>query len=193
MAPAATYRDMFNQTGVHSNKSFYGVEAIGVPGELAGSWYIFNKYGSGNISWKQLFTDAINYAQNGFEVGPHLSFALNYNRAFIDNISQLREVYINPATNELYKTGDIIKLPTLAKTLETLANSANPHKTFYKTIAQQILDDIYNKITHEFPGQKPIINLGDFQNYKVIESEAYIQQLPGNFVLHTTKLPSISL
>ena len=182
---------MFNKTGIANNRSSYGVESIAVPGELAGYWQMYNKYGSKKVQWKDLFTGAIDYARNGFSVGQHLNDALEQNRKTIMKISQLRGAYVNPATNDLYKKDEMLKQPTLAATLEELANSASPYDTFYKTIARKIIDDIYLNITHEFPDQTPIIDAMDFLNYKVIESEAYSQKLRDNITVHTTTLPGL--
>ena len=189
-APWAAYRDMFNHTGMPStNHSSYGVESIAVPGELAGYWHLYNRFGSKQISWKRLFQDAINFARNGFPVGEHLENALNQNRNTIMRLSQLREVYVNPNTNDVYKRGDNLRQPNLALTLEKLSEAVDPHDYFYNQLAKLILDDIYMNISAEFPGQTPIMVLSDFARYSVIEEEAYSVLLKSNLTLHTVKLP----
>lgn len=53
--------------------------------------------------------------------------------------------WINPETNATYASGDILKRPVLAKTLERLGSSPDPVKLFYhgemaKTMAQEFKD-----------------------------------------------------
>lgn len=46
-------------------------------------------------------------------------------------------MFINPLNNQLYKTGDIIKQPNLAKTLEKIAD--NGAKAFYDGELSQVI------------------------------------------------------
>ena len=86
VAPQAAYRGMYyGQPSASVNgmiapdlikgdcaKCRTGALAIAVPGELAGLEYVFKKYGSGKVTWKQLVQPAIELAMNG-PVGPLLA------------------------------------------------------------------------------------------------------------------------
>ncbi|KAI2810184.1 hypothetical protein BLOT_001342 [Blomia tropicalis] len=187
-APAKAYRDMFNSTGIPTNRSSFGVESIAVPGELAGYWRMYNEYGSGIIPWKRLFRDAIKFAKDGFPVGQHLQDAMDQKKDTLLRLNSLRQHYVNPNTNELYRKGEILRQPVLAKTLENLANSHDPRAYFYKNLSKLILEDI-QKATAEFPGQVPIIEQSDFDNYDVIEQDAFVHKMHDDITLHTTELP----
>lgn len=189
MAPAAAYRDMYNSTksDAQYSSSALGLQAIGVPGELAGYWHMYRNYGSGNIPWERLFKDAINFAENGFPVGNHLEEAMSQRRNFIMEHEHLKNVYVNSETEELYKHGEIFKQPQLAETLRNLSLAQDPHQYFYEEIAAKILYDLYEQ--NDFPNQKPILTAKDFTSYEIIEEDAYSFDIKDGIKLHTNKLP----
>lgn len=52
-----------------------------------------------------------------------------------------REAYVNPTTGQLYREGDLLKLPKLAKTFKTIA--AEGPETFYTgSLSQDIITDL---------------------------------------------------
>ncbi|XP_017487952.1 PREDICTED: gamma-glutamyltranspeptidase 1-like, partial [Rhagoletis zephyria] len=188
-APAAAYRDMFNNTQTHNNRSSYGIESIAVPGDVAGYWRAFSKFGSGKITWRRLFEDAIKFARDGFPVGQHLNDALEQNRKSIMWLKPMHQVYVNPATKDLYKVDEIFKQPVLAETLTQLANATNPKDFFYNTLSKKILEDIYKVNAPQFPGQKGIITRDDFLKYDVLEEEAFTYEFDNKLKVHTAQLP----
>lgn len=188
-APSAAYRDMFNNTHTPNNRSSYGVEAIAVPGDLAGYWRVFSEYGSKKVTWHRLFDDAIKFARDGFPVGQHLNDALEQNRKSIMWLKPMHDVYVNPATKDLYKVDEIFKQPVLAETLSQIANATNPKDFFYNTLSKKILEDIYKVNALQFPGQKPIITRDDFLKYDCIEEEAFTYEFANKLKVHTAGLP----
>lgn len=50
-----------------------GGNAVAVPGQIKGMEYAWRRFG--NLTWKELFEDAINIAENGFEVTDALCYA----------------------------------------------------------------------------------------------------------------------
>ena len=191
-APDGAHRNMFNDADEGKNSSYYGLESLAVPGELAGYRYVFERYGSRNIKWEDLFEQAIQYAKDGFIVGEKLARAINQNRDIIYHHKHLSDVFVNPNTGKVFTTGETLKQPALGNTLEELSKSSDPMMTFYTIQAKKIIDDI-EKLKKSFPDQKPIITVRDFQKYDVIESKKYgypVKFKNENYLLHTSDLPS---
>lgn len=71
-APLAATEDMFKtkQEYLRSAKS------IGVPGEVAGYWYLHKKYGS--KTWKELVEPSIKVCEEGFPLSKHMRDSLSY-------------------------------------------------------------------------------------------------------------------
>ena len=207
----AATRDMFNRTAspVHGNwnfttsggnfsafkekdssRSYYGLESIAVPGELAGYWHLYTRYGSGRVPWKALFTDAVHYARHGFPVSQHLADAFDALKQTILKLPSLREAYLNPETGQLFRLGETFKQRSLANTLDMLANSYNPLELFYGQISKQILNDLF-KLQYQFPGQEVLLTREDFAAYEVIEKRSFTTDFgTGQLRLHTTPLPT---
>lgn len=188
MAPKNVFRDMFNTSKIE-DASQLGLQSIAVPGELAGYWHLHSNYGSGRITWKRLFRDSIDYAENGFEVGFHLQNSLRSNRAKIMKFKHLKQVFFNEKTKNLYQKGEILRQPKLAETLRNLSESLDPNQYFYQELAEKIIADIYDRDRSDFPEQQPIITVEDFHNYRLQERSALSARIKDDMFLHTTHLP----
>ena len=90
---------------------------------MAGYWVAHQA--GGRLPWKQLFEPAIKLCTNGIIVTKVLSNAIAENRDDIRNSPELSSIYINPLTNEFYKENDIIKMPSLAKTLKIISEKGS--------------------------------------------------------------------
>lgn len=53
-----------------------GFRAIATPGEIAGYWLAFKRYGSGQISWYDLLKPSIDLCRNGVPVSKYLGYVL---------------------------------------------------------------------------------------------------------------------
>ncbi|CAB3398691.1 unnamed protein product [Caenorhabditis bovis] len=142
-APSAATEDMFVQ---NPSDSVYGYRSIATPSELHGFWTVFNKYGSGKVTWKRLFEPSINLALHGFPVSSNLAMVLADKEKLIRDEPTMREIFVNPKTNRVYEEGDILKRQRLANTYSLLANATDPVELFYKggmaqTIAGEITDN----------------------------------------------------
>lgn len=115
-APAASTADMFVKNFKLAKR---GGLAAAVPGELKGYWEMYKKYG-GKAPWKELFTDAIKMCEEGIPVSKGLADQIRNNRDQILRTPGLRERLQNER-GELAKFGEVIKLPTLARTLKLVA------------------------------------------------------------------------
>ncbi|VDL77309.1 unnamed protein product [Nippostrongylus brasiliensis] len=126
-APAAAHRDMFRND---SDGSKYGFKSAAVPGELAGYWHAFTTRGSGRVAWKDLIEPSIQLCRRGVPVSDYLDNVMKVKERHFRLFPSMK-AWINPTTNTTYKSGDLLKRPKLAATLEKLANAQNPVNLFY--------------------------------------------------------------
>lgn len=136
--------------------SLEGGLSIAVPGELMGMWELHQKYGK--LPWSQLFEPIIKLCREGHLVTEYLARVLRKREKEIKEIPSLREVFVNPATGEIWNEGDKLKRPAMADTFEVIAKEGAD--TVYKMgkIGKQLLSDI-----QEFGG---ILTDEDFLEYK---------------------------
>lgn len=153
VAPKAASENMF----AGNKSSLEGGLSIAVPGELKGMWELHQKYGK--LPWKDVFQPVITLCREGHEITEYLATVLRFKEKEIIEEPTLREVFVDPKTNEIWKAGDKVKREALANTMEIIANEGV--ETFYGMgkIGRQVLDDI-----KEFGG---ILTEDDFAEYKV--------------------------
>jgi gamma-glutamyltranspeptidase/glutathione hydrolase/leukotriene-C4 hydrolase len=106
---------------------FEGGLASAVPGEIAGYWKAHQI--AGKLPWKRLFEPAISYCRNGFKISPTLANALGQSETAIRRNPSLKRLFVDPVTDKLYRSDDVLRLPALARTLEII--SENGSKAFY--------------------------------------------------------------
>ena len=121
-APASVYQNIFVD---HPGTSARGGLSIGIPGELKCLDEAFHHYGSRaltgeGVTWAELFSDAIATARDGFEVNALLAFRLASIPNIILNDPGLKKTFTN-STGGLKRVGDIVKMPELAVTLNSIA------------------------------------------------------------------------
>uniref|UniRef100_A0A1A9X248 Gamma-glutamyltransferase n=1 Tax=Glossina brevipalpis TaxID=37001 RepID=A0A1A9X248_9MUSC len=174
-APAAAHKDMFI-----GETSITGARAVAVPGEILGYWELHKRYG--RLPWKSLFQPTIKLCKEGHFVSKYLAAALKSKEKEIRAEPSLAEVFVKP-DNSLYKEGDFLKRPTLAMTLERIAN--NGAKEIYdggKT-GKMLVKDIQN--------MGGIITEEDLKNYKVeFKTEHVEAKITSTYKLYTTPLPT---
>ncbi|KAF7989875.1 hypothetical protein HCN44_008549 [Aphidius gifuensis] len=116
---------------------------IAVPGEIAGYAEAHKKFGSGKISWSELFQPTIDLCKNGFKITKTLHDALEKSQSDIENDETLRELFMDNKTNSqsLKREGQLVNQTTLCKTLATIA--LNGSSEFYNgTLTKTIVDDL---------------------------------------------------
>ncbi|CAG2176085.1 unnamed protein product [Oppiella nova] len=190
-APAAAYPNLYKDRG-HAN-SVDGPLAIGVPGELHGYWHMFTEYGSKNVAWSELFEGAIGLCNNGFPVSEHLGSCLTQKESYILKHTALKDVYVNPETQKIYKQGETMKQLTLGQTLKRISESADPVKLYYEEISKTLVEDIENsaKDWDVLNNTQPIITVKDFLDYRPVISDAVHvrfdvnNKLENNLMLHS--------
>lgn len=150
------------RSGEHATLQFYkdkGLSAIPprgylsvntVPGAVSG-WdaaYRYARTSMGNsLPWRDLLSDAVHYAKEGFVVTPSLAKweAINVDTSdpVYRNLQQyegFRKIFLKPG-GKPYQLGETLKQPELAGTLEQIARQGA--EVFYKgEIAHRIVSDL---------------------------------------------------
>jgi len=138
-APLAAHADMYLDSlgNVIPGKSTLGATAVGVPGTVAGVIAVHEKYGS--LPLKEIMSPVIALAEKGVIVTEKQAKRLdNYRQLFIQ---------VNSDTTffaTVYKKGDTIKYPALAKTLQKISEQGK--NGFYKgEVAEKLSNFIQSK------------------------------------------------
>lgn len=180
-APAAATADMFLNATDNTGAKF-----IAIPGELKGLHYAYEKYGSGKLSWSELFEPAIRKAKLGFPISEEMEKQLQ--SLYTEYISvkpglyrYFCELYCNHERTGVKKAGEIVKNVKLAETLTKVQK--NGVKAFYQgDIAEQIIKDIRDA--------GGIMTMDDLKSYTVEEHPALVIPLPNaGYTIHAPPLP----
>lgn len=174
VAPSAATWDMFNNTDKVS-----GGLAIAVPGELKGYGELHKKYGK--LKWSRLFEPIIELCRKGHIVSPYLGGILESRKETVFNSPTLREIYVDPITNDTYKVGDRVKRLKLADTFEIIQREGADSIYNNGTIGRMMVKDI-----EDIGG---IITTKDLMDYNVLWREPITVKLENNKQLYTVPLP----
>ena len=152
-APQLATKDMYLDANgdVSPDKSQLGALAIAVPGTVAGLFEIHKKFGT--IPFEKLIEPAIQLARNGVVATEAQAKRLNHHKISFRKVNQKRILY-----DQEWRTGDTIKNPLLAKTLERI--QLHGRDGFYKGKTA----DLIVEQTQKLGG---IITKEDLEAYKV--------------------------
>ena len=163
-APQAATPDMWpkdSKGNVIGNQKAIGGKSVGVPGEVAGLSYAFEKYGSGNVTWEEVLQPAIKLAEEGFYVAPNLGEVWKDYYGWMLDYPEFGDIYLKD-DGMTYEVGELFKTPALAKTVRKIAEGGKD--AFYKGPMAEAMVNRINKYGGVF-------TVEDFENYTVKEME----------------------
>ncbi len=159
----------------HKKMPVWGWEAVTVPGAVSAWVAMSEKFGA--LPFEALFTDAIGYARDGFQVGPKTAFFWGHALRNFKDYPSFQKTFGIDGSAPL--TGQRMRLPDHATTLEQIA--ATRGESFYRgALAEQIVADA---AAHNAP-----MSLDDLARHKAdwvepIESSAFdaaLHEIPPN-------------
>ncbi|TNE60034.1 MAG: gamma-glutamyltransferase [Alphaproteobacteria bacterium] len=132
-----------------------GGQSVGVPGAIA--LYAKAHDAHGNLPWADLFTPAIDLAENGFEVSPKLNRWLT-RLPTVERMPQIKGYFTDNGLP--YPVGATLKNPDLAHSLRLIA--AQGPDAFYRGA---ITDEIIENVAHA-PLNPATLTRADFAAYE---------------------------
>lgn len=153
-APAAANPDMYRNK---QSGSTLGFLAVGVPGTVLGLETALRDYGT--MSREQVMAKAIEIAEKGYKVTPYDAQQFKDDKALFLRHENVKKIFTKKGS--LYRPGQLLKQPELAKTLRMIAKEGS--KVFYK-------GEIAKAIVAASKANDGILTLNDFENYTVTKS-----------------------
>src|SRR6201987_106410 len=131
-APAAATETMYQdaQGNVIPDLSVIGYKSISVPGSVAGLVYAEKKYGK--LSLEKVMAPAIRLARDGFPLA--YADAQDLHDGDLAKFPESRRIF--QRDGNFYQTGEILKQPELARTLERIAK--NPDDFYHGVLAREL-------------------------------------------------------
>ena len=118
----------------------------------------------GRMPWKDLFTPAIQIANDGFKVSPRMSASVAASATQLARDPEARAYFLNP-DNTAKATGTLLKSPALAATFTTIANGGIA--AFYGgPLAQDMVDEVADTSGGITAGQTTLADLAAYRSVK---------------------------
>jgi gamma-glutamyltranspeptidase/glutathione hydrolase len=154
-APGKATRDMYigKDGKLDEEASVIGYRSVAVPGTVAGLELALKTYGTMKLA--DVMAPAIRLAEGGFAIGEKLAAELQEERPGLEGFATSKRIFLN--NGRMFKTGDPLKQPELAATLQRIAQ--NGAAEFYRGETAHLLAD-------EMAKNGGIISLDDLANYK---------------------------
>lgn len=170
-----------------------GPRSVMVPGFVAACAELHRRFGSGRLGWAELLEPAIGLASKGFEVYPYIAeiwarefqgrgpAAPGYPSIFqkFERDDVARAIYFRDGSNP-YRTGDILRQPTCAQTLDHLAR-AGAEDFYTGEVGRLMGEDLHRRRSLVLPA--------DIRNYRVREQQALLTHYHGHDI-YTSPPPS---
>lgn len=177
MAPLAATENMFNG---QPDLAKYGGLSVAVPGQILGLYEAKERYGNPKVTWASLLQPAIDQSRYGIEVSRDCARNLEKHKQRVFENAGMREIFVDPQTNDVYKEGDVFVWPNLADTLEKIA--VGGAQEFY---SGQTAEKMVQDLTRE----GGIITKQDFLQYKTLWTAPVSVNLGPNLTLHSVAPP----
>src|SRR5215470_8970739 len=123
-APAAATIDWYKSRNKTLNGA--GLDPAVVPGAVHAALTVLEKWGT--MSFEEVATPAINYAEKGFPLRRSTAQAIHNQLKFFAQWPDNQKYWLKPDGSE-YKPGETIKLPTLARTLRRMVEAERAAKS----------------------------------------------------------------
>jgi len=164
-APAAVNENYFLDTQkqpIGFFEAIVGAYSVGVPGVLA--MFDMAHKEQGSLPWKQLFSPAIDTAENGFALSPRLHTLIKHTPK-LKSDPKIKEYLFDEHGSPL-PVDTVLFNEAYANTLQSIAN--NGSQAFYNgEIAKSIISAVQND--YRKPG---VMTLEDLQNYQPKKRQA---------------------
>jgi gamma-glutamyltranspeptidase / glutathione hydrolase len=102
-----------------------GLDPAVVPGALHAALTVLDQWGT--MSFETVAARAIEYAQQGFPLRPRTVAAIRRNEKFIQDWPENQRYWLKP-DGAMYRPGETIEFPTLARTLTRMVEAERAHK-----------------------------------------------------------------
>ncbi|KAJ9575156.1 hypothetical protein L9F63_025893, partial [Diploptera punctata] len=172
------HADMFQENRNGSLKVKICGMSIAVPGELLGLWEAHKRFGV--IPWKELVEPSIHLCEEGVTIQFDLAKCINRYKDIVVADPVLKEMFTNPNTGEVLKSGDIMKNHRLGKTLRMIAESG-PSCFYNGSLTTELIADIQRA--------GGILQPSDLHSYNPEWITPVTTQLKDNITLYTVPLP----
>jgi len=107
-------------TARHKNLDGEGLDPAVIPGAIHAALTVLEKWGT--MSFEQVSARAIEYARDGFPLRPRTAAAIDGNLEFFKKWPDNQRYWLKP-DGSMYKPGETIKLPSLARTLTLMVEA----------------------------------------------------------------------
>jgi len=131
-SPAAWTPEYFSK---YNKMPLLGWDTVTVPGAVSAWVELWKKYGQ--LSFKELFEPAIDYARNGFLVSPITADIWNLLSRVFKAYPGYREAFLR--NGKPPKPGEVFKFPAQARSLELIAETEG-HAFYHGELAKKIID-----------------------------------------------------
>ena len=122
-APKGATIDWYNARNKDLNGE--GLDPAVVPGALHAALTVLEQWGT--MSFEQVSARAIEYAEQGFPMRPRTANAIEKNLTFFKGWPDNQAYWLKP-DGSMYRPGETIKLPTLARTLRKMVEAERAAK-----------------------------------------------------------------
>lgn len=179
LAPAAATPDMWldkllgqSRDGfgfiLEDNSSEIGYLACCTPGSLKGYERALRDYGTWD--WAELIAPAINYAEEGFMIRPHMHWYWTKDQTGDGQVNTLDKLRYSNTGKRVYfhedgrlrGVGELLRNPDLGRTLRRVAESGSSDIFYHGEIAEQI--------SRDFAAHGGLIGLEDLAQYDITKA-----------------------